>query len=450
MASTRVSALRLLKNRNFALLWLGQTISFTGDYFYWLAIQVMVYQLTGSALMVGLSVIASALPMLLLGPIAGVFVDRWDRRRTMIVADVARGLLVLLCLLVRSADQVWIYYVASFLLSCVSRFFFPAQNAALPLIVQDKDDLLAANGLMQAVQTVTLILGSGLAGLAIGFLGAGAAFAFDAVTFFLSAGTITLMVVPRTTGGRRAVGGQIAAVWGEIREGVACLFGSQTMVGVLICLAAVQLGIGAINVVWVPFFQGTFGVGPEGLGVVDLVQGVGMGLGALVLGLLAARLRKSMLAGWSIAVIGLLVGGIGLIPQFGYVIPLSFGIGLALVPGQAALMTMMQLAVPDLKRGRVGSALNALTTLAGLLSMAAAAGFGEMIGLRTVYLVCGAIVALSGLLAFRIREPAPLEEGPRAVGPMEAGAVEEESERVRVVEPIPVSPLVDLEHGGVE
>jgi DHA3 family macrolide efflux protein-like MFS transporter len=70
---------RLFRNRSFLALWLGQTISFVGDYFYWLAVPIMVGKLTGSATLVGLSVIASALPMLLLGPVAGVFVDRWDR-----------------------------------------------------------------------------------------------------------------------------------------------------------------------------------------------------------------------------------------------------------------------------------------------------------------------------------------------------------------------------------
>jgi len=103
---------RLFHNRSFVALWLGQTISFIGDYFYWLAIPIMVEKLTGSALQVGLSIMASALPMLLLGPVAGVFVDRWDRKRTMIVADLLRALLVLACLPVKSPDQVWIYYVS--------------------------------------------------------------------------------------------------------------------------------------------------------------------------------------------------------------------------------------------------------------------------------------------------------------------------------------------------
>jgi DHA3 family macrolide efflux protein-like MFS transporter len=219
---------RLFRNHSFIALWLGQTISFIGDYFYFLAIPIMVEKLTGSALAVGLSVIASALPMLLLGPIAGVFVDRWDRKRTMIVADVLRGLLVLGCLTVKTPDQIWTYYIVGFLMSCVSRFFFPAQNAVLPLIVTDKNDLLAANGLMQIVQTAGFLIGPALAGFSIGFWGEQVAFLVDSATYLVSAAAIVTMTVPRTTAGRQTAGGRFSTVWTEMREGVVYLFGNRT------------------------------------------------------------------------------------------------------------------------------------------------------------------------------------------------------------------------------
>jgi MFS family permease len=418
-------------------LWIGQTISFIGDYFYWLAIPIMVERLTGSALLVGLSVISSALPMLVLGPIAGVFVDRWDRKKTMIVADILRALLVLLCLTVRTPEQVWVYYIVGFLMSCVSRFFFPSQNAVLPLIVPDKDDLLAGNGLMQIVQTMGLLVGPALAGFSIGIWGADVAFLVDSGTFILSALAISSMTVPATNKFRQVVqgtGSELSTVWNELREGVIYLFGSRTMVGVLLCLAVVQLGIGAINVIWVPFMQRTFGLGPEGLGAVDTAQGVGMALGGVGLGVLAARVTKRKLAGWSIIFIGAMIALMGLAPSFSLVnlipgigagavgaemtvgqrllrMPLalllySLLLGVALVPAQSALMTMMQLAVPDLKRGRVGSALNALTTAAGLVSMAVVAASGEIVDLRMIYVAAGAIISAAGVMGlFVLEEP---------------------------------------------
>lgn len=442
MEKGQVAYGRLRRNRSFMALWLGQTISFIGDYFYWLAIPIMVERLTGSALLVGLSVISSALPMLVLGPIAGVFVDRWDRKRTMIVADILRALLVLLCLTVRTPEQVWVYYVVGFLMSCVSRFFFPSQNAVLPLIVPDKNDLLAANGLMQIVQTMGLLVGPALAGFSIGMWGEQVAFLVDSGTFMLSALAITIMTVPRTTAGRQAAqetGSELSAVWNELREGVIYLFGSRTMVGVLLCLAVVQLGLGAINVIWVPFMQRTFGLGPEGLGAVDTAQGLGMALGGIGLGLLIARVTKRQLAGWSIIFIGLMIALMGLAPPFSLAtlfpglgsdiamadmtvgqrllhMPLalllySLLLGIALVPAQSALMTMMQLAVPDLKRGRVGSALNALTTAAGLVSMAVVAASGEVVGLRAIYVAAGVIIGVAGVVGLLVlEEPATVPE----------------------------------------
>ena len=435
MKRDQVAYGRLRRNRSFMALWIGQTISFIGDYFYWLAIPIMVERLTGSALLVGLSVISSALPMLVLGPIAGVFVDRWDRKRTMIIADILRALLVLLCLTVRTPEQVWVYYVVGFLMSCVSRFFFPSQNAVLPLIVPDKNDLLAANGLMQIVQTMGLLVGPALAGFSIGMWGEQVAFLVDSGTFILSALAISIMTVPRTTVGHQAAQGtrsELSAMWNELREGVIYLFGSRTMVGVLLCLGVVQLGLGAINVIWVPFMQRTFGLGPEGLGAVDTAQGLGMALGGIGLGLVVARVTKRQMAGWSIIFIGLMIALMGLAPSLslatlfpalgadGAMVDMTVGqrllhmplalllysllLGVALVPAQSALMTMMQLAVPDLKRGRVGSALNALTTAAGLVSMAVVAASGEVVGLRAIYVAAGAVIGVAGVVGLVVLE----------------------------------------------
>jgi DHA3 family macrolide efflux protein-like MFS transporter len=447
MENHQVAYRRLFRNRNFMALWFGQTVSFIGDYFQWLAIPILVERMTGSSLLVGLAVISNALPMLVLGPVAGVFVDRWDRKRTMIVADVLRGLLVLLCLVVRTPDQIWIYYVVGFLMSCVSRFFFPSQNAVLPLIVPERDDLLAANGLMQIVQTLGLLVGPALAGFSIGLWGEQVAFVVNSMTFFVSAVAILTMTVPRTTLGRRAVeraGGELSAVWAELREGVVYLFGNRVMVGVLVCMGVVQLGVGAINVLWVPFMQRTFGLGPEGLGAVDTAQGLGMVLGGVALGFVAARFSKRNLAGWSIAFIGGMIVLIGLAPPFSLVsampglggglevaeltmgqrllhMPLmlllySLLLGIALVPAQSSLMTMMQLAVPDLKRGRVGSAQNALTTAVGLVSMAVAASLGEVVALRIIYVAAGLIVVLGGVVGLVVLVEPEVQPDERELG----------------------------------
>jgi len=228
------------------------------------------------------------------------------------------------------------------------------------------------------------------------------------------------------------------------------------MVGILICMSVVYLGLGAINVIWVPYMQRTFGIGPEGLGAVDTAQGLGMVLGTVVLGFVAGRLQKKRLAGWSIAFFGAMITLMGLSPTFslGNLIPglgggakladmtvgqrllhmplmlllYSLLLGVALVPAQSSLATMLQLAVPDLKRGRVGGALNALTTAAGLISMAVAAALGEVIPLRTIYVIAGLITGAAGLVALVVlQEPeaaAAERHVPGAVGEAAEVAVE--------------------------
>jgi len=200
------------------------------------------------------------------------------------------------------------------------------------------------------------------------------------------------------------------------------------------------LGLGAVNVIWVPFMQRTFGLGPEGLGAVDTAQGIGMALGGLVLGMVVARMSKKSMASGGIIVLGILIALIGVAPAWSLAglrgqetatavaemgvaqrlayMPLmlllySALLGFVLVPAQSALVTTMQLAVPDLKRGRVSGALNALTTAATLLSMAVAASLGEVVKLGTIYVAAGAIVAAAGIVGFFVlEEPDAAQEAP--------------------------------------
>jgi MFS family permease len=406
---------RLFRNRNFMALWIGQIISFIGDYFVMLAIPIVVNRLTGSAMMVGLSYMAGAVPSLLLGPAAGVFIDRWDRRKVMIVSDVVRALLVLLMLTVRSAEQVWVFYLTGFLVACTSQFFFPARNAVLPLIVPNADDLLAANSLMQIVQTVGFLLGPALAGFAIGFWGEAVAFIANSLGYTASALALLLVSVPRTTSGRLPARGAIRIVATELREGLRFLFGNRSTLGVMTMMAVAQLGIGAFIVVWVPFLQRFFNQGAQGVGLVDSAFGAGMVLGGLLLGALARRVRRAPLAATGMVLMGLLSVPLGYVPTFFLIIVLNFLFGVALVPVQSALTTILQLAVPDLMRGRVSSGLNAVVTAGGLVAMALVSFSGDALGLRNIFVLAGLLISVSGILGFWLlkeNEPAQQHSGP--------------------------------------
>src|SRR6266702_767212 len=136
--------LAVLRQRNFALLWFGQLISLTGDYVLIVALPFYTYQLTGSVLATGVMFLVQALPGLFLGSLAGVFVDRWDRRWTMIASDLLRAGVLLFLLLARSRDLVWIIYAVAFTEQLISLFFIPAKGAIIPNLVEEQH-LMAAN-----------------------------------------------------------------------------------------------------------------------------------------------------------------------------------------------------------------------------------------------------------------------------------------------------------------
>jgi MFS family permease len=122
-----------LRQRNFAVLWFAGLISLMGNWMLWIALPVAVYTFTGSTLAVGAMLLANTLPGILFGSLAGVFVDRWECKRTMVVVNGLLAVSIIPLLLVRSADWLWLVYIVSFVQSTLSQFFAPAENAMLPL-----------------------------------------------------------------------------------------------------------------------------------------------------------------------------------------------------------------------------------------------------------------------------------------------------------------------------
>src|SRR5262245_31067329 len=154
----------LRTNRNFRLLYIGQTISQLGDWFNTVAVFGLLLDLTGSATAVAWMMIVQFLPVALVGPLAGVVVDRLDRRRLMIAADVVRGLLILCLLLVRTREQVWLAYVVMGLTMAASAFFEPARTATIPNVTSPPE-LLPANALASATWSAMLAVGASIGGI---------------------------------------------------------------------------------------------------------------------------------------------------------------------------------------------------------------------------------------------------------------------------------------------
>ena len=199
-------------------------ISVVGDKINQIAMAMMVYAITGSMLQMGIMLGLSALPAALFGVIAGVYVDRWDRRATMLWADLARAALVIAIPFVVPFGIYWAYLI-TFLVSTIALFFVPAKRSVIPDVVPE-EQLMAANSLDNASESVSELVGLGLGGALVALIHYQGAFAVDAVTFVFSAGMIYFMRYRRTPD---PDGVEPTGVIAEAREGLVYIWRSDVL-----------------------------------------------------------------------------------------------------------------------------------------------------------------------------------------------------------------------------
>jgi MFS family permease len=179
-------------NRNFRRVWLAQVVSEVGDWFYSLSIYSLLLELTGKGSLIGLALVLQVLPQTLAAPTAGVLNDRLRRKYVMIAADLARVVVILGMLFVRTREMVWIVFPLLVLESFMAAFFEPARTAVLPNIT-DPGELLPANTLASATWCLNLAIGATLGGVTAALLGRGAVFVLNAASFLASAWLIAGM-----------------------------------------------------------------------------------------------------------------------------------------------------------------------------------------------------------------------------------------------------------------
>lgn len=398
----QAGALALLQQGRFRTLWLAQTVSWLGDHFGFLALMIVVNDYTRSAGAVALVMITVTLPRLLFGLPAGVLVDRWDRQRVMVAADGLRAVLTLGIIALLATGQIWLMYPLVFLTSALGVFFLPARNAVMKTILT-KEELLPANILMQTTFALTLALGPALAGLMIGRWGAGVSFGFDALTFAVSSVLVATMLIPRSAADNG--GGAQSSFGREFREGLRFVAASRTISGLLIVLTAVSLGLGAVNALFVPLLINVLGAGATQLGLVDSAQGAGMIVGGIAATAVASRLKANHLISSGLAIIGMMVIGVGLAPDYRVVMGMALIVGLVISPLEGAIPALMQKVVPLDKMGRVGGAMNTSQSVASLASMGIGGIMADIAGPRAVFVGVGLVVLAAALLAiWAIRE----------------------------------------------
>lgn len=238
IAPGSMRVLNLLRQRNFSLLWIGGLTSSAGSMMLSIALPFYIYARTHSALATGAMFVAQMVPAIVLGSIAGVFVDRWDRRRIMIAADVARAVLLLLLLTVDTRDRLWIIYIVAGAESVLSQFFSPASGALLPRLV-GAHALMTANSLSAFSGNLTLFVAPSLGGALLGLFGLPSVVLADSASYLVSGLLIALIRLPRNADApsgelpHHDVAALWLRVWREWRNGLRVVWHDRMLAGAL-------------------------------------------------------------------------------------------------------------------------------------------------------------------------------------------------------------------------
>ncbi|MDQ7824688.1 MAG: MFS transporter [Candidatus Eremiobacteraeota bacterium] len=249
----------LLKNRNFALLWSGQSVSSLGTWINFVGLNAYIYHLTGSGKILGTFFLIRILPALFFGSLGGILADRYDKRIIMILCDAVRAVTVLAFVV---TDNLAAFFIIGFILSSLDKIYLAASGALVPDIVK-KDDILASNSLSRMSYSVITVFGPAIGGVLIGFWGYKAVFVIDSATFFFSVATLLLIShgARRTGEAKEQVKTSVAD---ELRDTFRFLAGSTVLLTFTLLRVLDGLGSGSYNTIMpvfaasVPMGQGSF------------------------------------------------------------------------------------------------------------------------------------------------------------------------------------------------
>ena len=395
----------MLINRNFALLAIGQAISNVGDFVYSTTLLVWVFALTHSAGAVSGVLLAQYAPVFLLGPIAGVFVDRWHRRQTMVVSDLVRAVVAVLPLFVPDFLRLPAIYTSVFLISGFSRFFMPARSGVMQVIVSDKDQPQAAS-VGQATFALAFVIGPAIASPLYFAVGPLIAVLINAVSFLISALCVQAIRAPKEAlhpyafaQGELARSG-IGAVMRELVAGFRFVAKSRMLLMVVFMALIAMLGSGAINALDIIFVSRNLQVSTALYGPLTAAAGLGTLLGAIIAGVFAKKVEPRHILAGSVALLG-----IGLVIysfQTIYAVALVIGFLMSVPQGgiDVGFGPILLSTTPQSMVGRVLSVIETGTFGMSLISVGLAGYLGQFIPVGTLFGIGGALIAVAGIFGW--------------------------------------------------
>lgn len=379
----------MLARPDFRRLFAAQTISRWGDTFNAVALVILVYQLTGSGVKVAGTVAFEIAPVVLLGFVAGAVVDRYPRRRVMVVADIGRAMVALG--LVAFHDRLGFVYGAAFLLSAFSVFFNPAASSVLPDLVSS-DEIVAANSAIWSAAVMSQIALAPVAGALIAIAGPGPAFTINAVTFLVSAALLARLPIAR----------RVNAISRTRRRDIADGLRAISSDRFLRVLAGVQglaaLSAGATSALLVVLAQEHLDVGPARFGYLIAAIGVGAGLGPLVLHRFVDDPRRPVFLFGPYLLRGTVDVVLAASSRFAIALGALAVYGVGTSTGNVTYNSVLQTTVPDRLRGRIFAFYDVVWQTARLVSIGVGGIAADRFGIVSVYWAGGALLLAAGTL----------------------------------------------------
>lgn len=372
----------LRRQPGFRRLFLAHAVSRSGDAFNTVALVVLVFDLTGSGRGVAGVVMFEVLPVLLIGPVAGLAADRMPRRRLMVGADVVRA--VAAASLVVVAESLVAIYAVAFVLSAAAMVFNPASSSLLPDVVGD-DDLVTANSALWSVAVVAQVVLAPTAGLVIAAAGVSAAFAVNAATFAVSALLLVGLRAGRTPADIEVRG------WAGALAGIGAVRSDPLLRRLAVVQVLAALSAGATSGLLVVLAQRWLGVGPGGFGVLLAAIGVGAAIGPILLRRFVRPGDRRWLFGPFLA-----RGGVDVTlatvanPVVAGSVLVVYGMSTA--TGMVAYQSTLQHAIPAETRGRAFAFFDIVWNAARLVSLALGGLLADRIDVRWVYLAAAALL----------------------------------------------------------
>ena len=413
-----VSLLR--DNRNYRYTWAGQVVSEIGDHFNNIAVFSLAVAHTKSGLVVSGVMLSRAIPAVLIGPVAGVVLDRLNRKQVMIASDLIRAVVAMAFILTVRRTDTWLLYVLSALLMLASPFFTSGRASILPSIAT-KDELHAANSLTQTTQWTTLTIGTFLGGASVMQFGYQWAFFGNSLSFLVSALCISRLFLagrgfrpPRSS----LTEAEVVRPWHEYVEGLRYMRATPLILGLALINVGWATGGGAAQILFTVFGELVFNRGPAGLGTIWSFAGVGLLCGGALAYTIGQRLSFTNYK-WSIAICYVVHGG-------SYILfsqMRSFTWALVFIAlsragvGFSSVMNMSQLlrCVPNGLRGRVFATMESTTWSVMMISMMLAGIASQRWDPRTIGAIAGALSSTTaifwGWAQFTGRLPEPAREG---------------------------------------